>query len=106
MHFSISKKVLFAIPAILALAATIVAQTGNSSLRGAVLDPNGASVPDASVTIANPDVGISLNTKTDKDGGYQFLEVRPGTYVLTVSAKGFANYKQTGLQLLVATPTT
>jgi len=106
MHFSISKKVLFAIPAILALAATIVAQTGNSSLRGTVLDPNGASVPDASVTIANPDVGISLNTKTDKDGGYQFLEVRPGTYVLTVSAKGFANYKQTGLQLLVATPTT
>jgi len=47
-----------------------------------------------------------LIAKSDKDGAYQFLEVRPATYVLSVSATGFAAYKQTGLVLLVGTPTT
>jgi len=63
-------------------------------------------VPDATVTLSNTELGITLTSKTDKDGAYQFLEVRPATYVLTVSAAGFANYKQSGLVLLVATPTT
>src|SRR5208282_2145371 len=44
--------------------------------------------------------------KTDRNGAYQFVDVRPATYTLTVSAPGFANIRQTGLQLLVATPTT
>ena len=106
MRFSFLKNAMISFFAILVFVVGAVAQTGNTSLRGTIADPNGASVPDAVVTITNPDVGISLTAKTDKEGGYQFLEVRPGTYVLTVSAKGFANYKQTGLQLLVATPTT
>jgi len=32
--------------------------------------------------------------------------VRPGTYLLTVEALGFATLKQSGLVLLVATPRT
>src|SRR6266705_2177287 len=36
-------------------------------------------------------------TQTDKDGAYQFLEVRPATYSLTAEAPGFATYKQTNL---------
>jgi len=43
-----------------------------------------------------------VTAKTDKEGGYQFLEVRPGTYVLTVSAKGLRTTSN-WLQLLVAT---
>ena len=105
MQFSFLKRVFFAIPVILLLAAAAVAQTGNSSLRGTVIDLRGASVPDATVTITDSERGIALTTKSDKDGAYQFLEVRPGTYVLTASAPGFGSYKQTGLQLLVATPT-
>src|SRR5579884_3697133 len=81
-------------------------QGGTTSLRGTVTDPNGASVPDASVTLSDPSIGIALETKTAKDGSYQFLEVRPGTYTLTVSAPGFATLKQSGLVLLVATPAT
>ena len=82
------------------------AQTGTTSVRGTVSDPHGASVPNAAVTLVNQEIGVSLSTKTDKDGAYQFLEVRPATYTLTVSAAGFAVVKQTGLQLLVATPAT
>jgi hypothetical protein len=58
------------------------------------------------VTLDNSSLGISLSMKTDKDGGYQFLELRPTTYTVTVTSSGFATIRQTGLQLLVATPRT
>ena len=83
-----------------------VAQTTSASLRGTVLDPKGAVVPDADVNINDAQIGISLSTKTDKNGVYQFKEVRPGKYTLTVTAAGFATLKQNGLELLMATPTT
>jgi len=82
------------------------AQTGTSSLRGTITDPNGASVGGATVIIASPGIGVTLTTKTDKNGAYQFLEVRPSTYTLTVTAAGFRTLKQSGVQLLVATPVT
>src|SRR5208282_2353057 len=44
--------------------------------------------------------------QTDKNGLYQFQDVRPATYVLTVSAAGFATYKLNGVVLLVSTPAT
>jgi hypothetical protein len=82
------------------------AQTGNTSLRGTVTDPKGALVAGATMTLTNRATGMTLTTTTDKDGAYQFLDVKPATYELNVSAAGFANFKQTGLQLLVATPAT
>ena len=81
-------------------------QTGTASLRGTVIDPRGASVAGAQLTLTNADIGVTLTATSDKDGAYQFLEIRPATYTLTVAAAGFATYKQTALQLLVATPTT
>ena len=82
------------------------AQTGTSSLRGTITDPKGASVGGATVVISSPTIGVTLTTKTDKDGSYQFLEVRPSTYTLTVTAAGFQTLKQSGLQLPVGTPVT
>src|SRR5208282_645611 len=82
------------------------AQHSTTSLRGTVTDQKGASVPGASVTLESASLGISLSMKTDKDGGYQFLELRPATYTVTVTATGFATIRQSGLELLIATPRT
>ena len=82
------------------------AQTGTSSLRGTITDPKGASVGGATVVITSPGIGVTLTTKTDRDGAYQFLEVRPSTYTLTVTAAGFRTLRQSGVQLPVATPVT
>jgi hypothetical protein len=84
----------------------VMGQGGTSSVRGIVTDQNGASVPDATITLTSPAIGVTLTTQTDKDGAYQFAEVRPATYTLTAQASGFASYRQTNLQLLVATPST
>lgn len=87
-------------------AGATLAQTGHTSLRGTVTDPRGASVPGAAVNLANAEFGVSLDTTTDKDGVYQFREIRPGTYTLMINAPGFATVKKVNLELLVATPTT
>src|SRR6266404_4935033 len=82
------------------------AQSGTSSLRGTVTDPAGAIVPDATIILSSAEIAVNLTTQTDKNGFYQFQAVRPATYALTVTATGFAIFKQSGLELLVSTPAT
>jgi len=82
------------------------AQSGTTSLRGTVTDASGAVVLNADVTLTSGEIGVNLSTQTDKNGAYQFQEVRPSTYVLSVNASGFAPFRQTGLVLLVSTPAT
>jgi hypothetical protein len=84
----------------------LLAQNGTTSIRGTITDKVGASVPGALVTLESPELGIALSTHTDKLGAYQFVEIRPATYIVTVSAPGFATLKQNGVQLLVSNPTT
>jgi len=72
MRFAFLKNALISFFAILVFVVGAAAQTGNSSVRGTVLDPKGASVADATITLTNPQQGISLIAKSDKDGAYHF----------------------------------
>jgi hypothetical protein len=90
----------------LALSTLAVAQTATTSLRGIIYDPKGAVVAGATVTLSNPATGFTRTTKSDNQGGYQFLEIPPAKYELAVDAKGFSTTKQNGLELQVATPAT
>jgi hypothetical protein len=81
-------------------------QSSTTSLRGTVFDPQHAIVVGVDVTLSNSSTGFSRSTKTDNHGVYQFLQIPPGTYSLTVSQAGFATIKQEGLQLLVNVPAT
>jgi hypothetical protein len=91
---------------LLAFQALSVAQSATSSLRGTVYDPKGAVVSGAAVTITNPATGFSHSSKSDGQGNYQFLQLPPATYKLTVNASGFASVEETGIELLVDTPST
>ncbi|HKW66730.1 MAG TPA: carboxypeptidase-like regulatory domain-containing protein [Terriglobales bacterium] len=77
-----------------------------TSLRGTVTEQSGAALVGAQVVLMNPEAKTARTTATGAQGEYQFLFIPPGTYTLTVTATGFARYEQTGLQLLVNTPTT
>ena len=81
-------------------------QSANTSLRGTVTDPKGAVVFGATVTLANASTGFSRTVKSGNDGVYQFLEVPPATYVLTVTVAGFAWIKQDNVTLQVSQPAT
>src|SRR5215472_13299379 len=89
---------------LLAITSLTYGQSGTTSLRGTVTDSSGATVPDAVVTLSNPEIAAILTTHTDENGVYQFREVRPSTYMLAVEAPGFMPFKKSGLTLLVSTP--
>jgi len=82
------------------------AQNATTSLRGTVADPQSAVVQGASATLSNVNTGFSQSTTTDDNGYYQFLQIPPGTYSLTVSKPGFGTLKEDNLRLLVDVPAT
>jgi Carboxypeptidase regulatory-like domain len=90
----------------LALGSLLWGQSSTSSLRGVVSDPQGAVVVGAKVNLSNPSTGFSQSTATDNSGTYQFQQIPPGIYTLTVSMAGFATIKQENLALQVNVPAT
>jgi hypothetical protein len=75
-----------------------------TSLRGAVTDSSGAAIPGANVTLTNTSTNVERHTITNERGSYDFVSVLPGPYKISVSAKGFREYVQSGLQLMVNLP--
>lgn len=73
----------------------------NASLIGLVKDSQDAVIPSASATLTNSETNVALRTTSDSTGTYQFLNVRPGTYVLKVEAQGFRAFAQSGIILAV-----
>lgn len=76
--------------------------TTTATLSGSVMDPTGAVVPNASVTLASPEKGVHRSFTTDATGRYSFNQLPPATYALSVKAKGFQTYKQNGILLNAA----
>ncbi len=64
------------------------------TVTGAIIDPNGAVVPNANVTIENSITGYKRNATSDSDGNFKFSDVPPNNYQLTVSAAGFSTNTQ------------
>ena len=81
-------------------------QTSTTSVRGTIVDPKGAVVPGAEVTITNSATAYSRTTKTDEQGVYQFVEVPPATYTVDIKAPGFGTVRVDSVRLLVNTPAT
>src|SRR5437588_11041106 len=65
------------------------------TVSGSVVDPIGAPVPNATVTIANSITGYKRPVTTDAEGNFRFTNVPPNHYQLTVSALGFSPAEHT-----------
>jgi len=63
----------------------------SASLHGTVLDPSGAAITGALVTIKG--AGRGAQTNSDADGQYSFQALKPGTYSIEARAKGFDIFK-------------
>lgn len=88
------------------LSVTMWAQSATTSLHGTVFDAKGAVIPNATVTLSDPQTGSSRTTTSDAQGEYQFLQIPPATYSVSVAVPGFATVKQEHVQLQVNTPAT
>src|ERR1700687_864620 len=91
--------------AVLALALctafTARAQNTTASVRGTVMDEQGAAVAGADVTITNADTGYSRSEKSDKDGTYVFQSLPIGRYSLHVAKQGFKVFEEKDVVLHV-----
>jgi hypothetical protein len=64
------------------------------TISGVVTDPNGAVIPDATVTVENPVTGYRRTLNTDPDGTFRLSNVPPNNYQITVTAAGFQTAQQ------------
>ncbi len=95
--------------AILLLAGNLLAQsqstTGN--IEGRVVDPQGAVVPNVSVSATNQDNGFGKTVTTTEDGNFVFVLLPPGNYkVETAAASGFAVSTYENIKVTVGAKTT
>src|SRR5205085_8258817 len=63
------------------------------AISGTVTDPRSAVLPSAKVSIRNIGTNKEETAITGNEGSFKFNNLQPGTYALTVSATGFADYK-------------
>ena len=71
------------------------------TISGLVTDKSGAPVPNAQIKLTNEATGLSRNFVSNQAGNYDMPAVVIGKYTIEVSAPGFADYKQTGINVNV-----
>ena len=84
---------------ILAAGQNITAQSDNSSLTGAVTDANGAALPNAKVVARDVATGQDRDTTTNESGNYNFVNIRPSRYTVTVTSPGFRSASVSDVQV-------
>src|SRR6516162_4986476 len=68
-----------------------------SAILGTVLDPSGAALPRATVTVINVETGAKRSAMTDDAGRFSFPQLKPGSYTVKVEAAGFEPQTDTGI---------
>ncbi|MBL8150786.1 MAG: TonB-dependent receptor, partial [Blastocatellia bacterium] len=75
------------------------AQSTFGNVRGVVQDETGAVVSGAKVTITDKRTNNSFTTQSSGEGAYQFNNLLPGEYQISVEASGFKTLALTGVKV-------
>src|SRR5579883_1705656 len=83
----------------LLLASSIPAfcQAVSGSLLGTITDVSGATVPNATVTLAEQKTGLTRTDQTNQSGNFSFPNLPPGTYRVQAELSGFKRSERTGV---------
>jgi outer membrane receptor protein involved in Fe transport len=65
------------------------AQTASARIVGTIMDPNGAGIPNAKVTVVNMATQVHYDTTTNSEGYFQAVDLPIGQYNVTIEANGF-----------------
>jgi Carboxypeptidase regulatory-like domain/TonB dependent receptor/TonB-dependent Receptor Plug Domain len=76
-------------------------QSNTGSITGTVQDPNGAGVPNASVTVRNMGTNEAKTVVTDEDGRYEAASLSTGSYSVTAKVGGFQDTTVSDARLAV-----
>ena len=81
---------------------TAGAQTITGVVTGTVLDPSGAAVAGAPVTLVDAGTGLRQSATSSASGEFVFPSVQPSLYSVIVEAQGFKRYQRTNIQVTAA----
>src|ERR1700741_4267937 len=79
--------------ALLSLSSFAAAQAVSGKVVGHVVDPSGATVPNAPITVTDLDRGIKYQTTTNETGNYQETHLLAGRYRIRIEAPGFGPFE-------------
>jgi hypothetical protein len=71
----------------------------SDSISGSVIDPNGAVIPNATVTIRNNSTGAEQNVSTDSNGNFRTAQLGAGSYTVSAYASGFQTLRVSNVQV-------
>jgi len=86
---------LIALVLLLAAAVGLAAAQTSSTFSGTVVDPQGAAMPGAGVTLTSAERQTTQQVETTRSGQFQFTGLVPGDYVVGVQVPGFQAHKGT-----------
>ena len=86
---------------VLLAASGLYAQGVEATLKGRIGDSSGAAVPSAKLDVNNTGSKHIISTLTYNAGQYTVPFLQPGTYTVTVEARGFKKVVREGLSLSV-----
>jgi len=78
------------------------AQGTNATLSGSIVDPVGAAIPNARVTVRNTGTNFTRFANTNGTGVFLVSDLPPGTYIVTAERQGFQTEVQDHVTLTVA----
>lgn len=84
---------------LLAMSPVVWGQAVNGTLLGTITDSTGASVGGARIIATATSTGAIHESTTNESGNYTFPDMQPGTYSITIEAKGFKKATQQSIDL-------
>ena len=75
----------------------VQAQSYYGTLKGSVLDQQGAAIAGATVTLTDTGTGVKRTAITNGSGEYVFSAVDPSTFNLSVTADNFQAFTRRGV---------
>ncbi|HEX8187647.1 MAG TPA: TonB-dependent receptor [Pyrinomonadaceae bacterium] len=80
-------------------------QATTGDIEGRVLDPNGAVVPNVTVTARNRATGFERTADTDGEGNFRIVLLPPGAYSVGTAAGGFKKVEAGPVEVTVGSKT-
>ncbi|HYW69430.1 MAG TPA: carboxypeptidase-like regulatory domain-containing protein, partial [Pyrinomonadaceae bacterium] len=81
-------------------AATLsLGQSVTGTISGVVLDPNGAVVPGAAVTLVKNETNDKRSQQSNESGRFNFASLQPGVYSVKIEHAGFESLLRTNVVL-------
>src|SRR6266403_3592863 len=81
------------------LAQTAMADELYGRVRGVVTDASGAVLPGAVLKLSNVGMGTTQVLTSNADGNFEFVNLKPGTYRLTVTKPSFKTFDVSSIQV-------